>query len=66
MIEIFKVETKNIIVGKRSYSFDYRLYRNRKLVSFGNINSTHTRHRSTIVRWLTTGGMAERVLGQEI
>lgn len=66
MTETFIVNTSNFIIGKRSYSFTYELFRNGKRIACEKYDATHTRHRETIKRYLMDGGAAELVLQREI
>lgn len=62
MIEIIKVETKNVKVGKRYYSFDYKIWRGKKLINEGIDSGSHTRHPSTIRKALLTGYATELII----
>lgn len=65
MIETIKVETNNVKVGKRYFSFDYKVWRNRKLVSEGNYDSSHSRSPSFMRKVLKNGHATEIILSNE-
>jgi len=60
--ETIKVQTSNYRVGKRTFSFDYKLYRNGVLIQEGHYNSTHIRAPQTIKKYLENGYATELVL----
>lgn len=62
MKEQIVVETKNIKVGKNFYSFDFKVWRNGKLIRKGSYDSGHSRAPQTIRRYLNRGGATELVL----
>ena len=46
------MEVDNIIVGKRYYSFNYRLFINNKLVKDTTFDTSHSRSPNSIRKWL--------------
>lgn len=66
MKETFKVEINDLVVGKIWYSFGYTIWRNGVIVIENIYNSSHSRSRNTMVRFLKNGGAVELALGQYI
>lgn len=63
MIERFKITTYNFKVSKRTFSFDYQIERNGKVVEEQHYNSSHSRAPQTIKKYLEQGYATEIVLG---
>ena len=66
MRETIIVETSNLRVERRFWYFDYKVWRNGKLVSKGKLNGSHTRWPSTLRRILKRGGMTNDVLERSL
>lgn len=65
MKETIKIETKNVKVGKRYWSFDYKVWRNGKPICKGNLDSSHSRSPKFMRNYLKTGGATEQVISRE-
>ena len=62
MRETITVDTSNIKVGKKYYSFDYTIYRNSQKIGEGNFENSHSRSATSIRKWLNEGWATELVL----
>jgi hypothetical protein len=71
MIEFIRVEVTNISVGRRFFSFDYRVHRNKKLLTtdghcvndqWDHYDSSHSRSHTTMRKLLKSGYATELVL----
>lgn len=62
MTETFKIITWDYKVGKRYYSFNYKIYRGRKLLDEGRYDSTHSRSPQTMRKYLNTGYASELII----
>lgn len=60
--ETIKVEIWDIKVGKRYYSFMYRVQRNGKWIPNYAYDSSHSRAPATMRKYLKNGGAVELIL----
>jgi len=60
--EIIEVETGNFKVGKKYYSFDYKIWRNGKIWDSGWYDSSHSRSATSIRKWLKDGWATEIII----
>lgn len=59
------VEVTNIKVGRRSWSFNYRMWRNKKLIGENSLDGTHSRAYSTMKRYFEQGYGVELAIQHE-
>ena len=49
-----KIEIDNISVGRRYFSFDYKVFENGKIKEKGQYDSSHSRSHTAMRKWLRT------------
>lgn len=64
-VEVIVVQTSDVKVGKKRYSFDYRIMRNSMIIDRGTYDASHSRSPAYMRKTLNSGYATELVLGRE-